>query len=116
MKPIVHYWWERLQSLSAYILILGIVFGVYLIVVRFTHHDQPVSNTTIGDVKRGATVNLTQYNNPLQDKQGLYVALASDRSTVGVFKQMTPNFRLSLGAGESYDGKAVAEVRGEVSF
>ena len=116
MRPVVGYWVERVQSLAAYLIILGIVIGVCWIVARFTRPDQPSSSTTIGDVKRGGTANITNINNPVNDKQGLYLGLSSDRATFGVFKQMTNNFRLSLGAGQTFEGEAVAEVRGEVSF
>ena len=77
------------------------------------------STTTLGNVqvKQGGQVNVTNINNPVTNLGvGLYVGLASDRATVGVFKELTPNIDIELGGGKSYDGKAVAEVRARLKF
>lgn len=116
MNKIASYWLERLQSLSAYLIVLAIVFGLYLIVSKVFYHKAETTSTTRTKVEAGGVANIINNNNFINDEQGLYVALTSEQATVGVFKKMTQNFRLALGAGETYEGDAVAEVRGEVSF
>lgn len=110
----IAYWKERLQSLSAYGLIIGLGVGVYILIQSFIPHGNSSKTTT--NVGKADVINNVTHNEAPERKQGLYVALTSLSTTVGVFKQMTDNFRVSIGAGESYDGDTVAEVRGEVSF
>ena len=106
------YWLERAQSLSAYLIIIGLVLGVWFL-IRSPRGVSSKTTTNVG--KADKIVNIT-HNEAPERKQGLYVALTSESATVGVFKQMTDNFRVSVGAGQSYDSDIVAEVRGEVSF
>ena len=115
-RPSVQYWWERVRSLSAYFIIVVILFLAYKIINKIFYQRQESTSTTRTKVESGGVANIINNNNIVNDEQGLYIALTSEQATVGVFKKMTQNFRLSLGAGESYGGEAVAEVRGEVTF
>lgn len=65
--------------------------------------------------QEGAVVNVTNVNNPAPElKQGIYGKIASDRATVGVFKEVMPNIDISLGAGQDFDEDVVVES--EVRF
>lgn len=114
MKFSRSYWQERLKSLSAYSVIAGIVFAIYILIMALVPKGSNSKTTTnVGHAEK--IINITK-NAPDNLKEGLYVSLSSDRATVGVFKQMTNNFRISLGAGSTYDQESVAEVKAEVSF
>lgn len=105
---------QRATHFAVYLLYGAIVFGIYILVTSFLPHGNS-SRTTTNVGRADKIVNVT-HNEAPERKQGLYVALTSLQATVGVFKQMTENFRVSLGAGETYQGDTVAEVRAEVSF
>lgn len=105
---------ERFKHFSVYAIYGAVFFGAYILVANLIPHGSQ-SKTTTNVGKADKVVNIT-HNEAPERRQGLYVALTSVQTTVGVFKQLTDNFRVSLGAGETYEGEAVAEVRGEVSF
>jgi hypothetical protein len=104
-------WWGktfnlvwRLALVMSVILIT--VFGIGAIKEKFFPSKKPsTSSTTLsGNVESGATVNVTNVNNPVSDlKQGIYGKMASDRATLGVFKEVLPNLDISLGAGKAWD-------------
>lgn len=110
------YWKERLKSLSAYLVIIGILFGIYLIVSLFFHKQQATS-TTKTKVESGGVANITNINNPIQDlKQGIYLRGSSDRVSIGVFKELGNNFEVAIGGGKKYDDGEFVEVETKVKF
>lgn len=108
---------ERVQSFGVYAVFAGVLFGIWMLVQVFIPKGNVnKSSTNVGKVESGGKIITINKNTPPPSKQGLYVALTSEDATVGVFKQMTNNVRLALGAGETFDGDLKAEVRAEVSF
>lgn len=118
MDKILTYWKERIQSLSAYAVIIGILFGLFFI-GSFFHkkQQQPTSATRISKIESGANVTFNTTNAVTQNlKQGFYIRGASDRASVGIFKEVTPNVDISIGAGKKYDDGGFAEVEARAKF
>ena len=114
MKDYYKSWGLGFRLVVTLALLFAIVFTVYSF---FPKKKQATSSTTIGDVKEGATLNVTNINNPLQDlKQGIYGRLASDRGSIGVFKEMAPNIDISIGAGKDWDENEFIEVETRYKF
>lgn len=109
-------------KLGTFIVCGLIVFAVYLGIVSIKEKYFPTkkpstSTTTVEHVESGGISTITNINNPTPDlKSGLYISAASDRASVGVFKEVAPNLEIELGAGETYDSQAFAEVKLKVKF
>ena len=99
-------------------LTLGLVFCILFTIKQFFPTKKPATSTTsVGKVEAGGVSNITNINNPLQDlKQGIYLRGASDRASVGVFKEVLPHIDVSLGAGKSYEDDAFVEVETRFKF
>lgn len=73
------------------------------------------TTSSIGKVEAGGVVkNITIQSPKLQ--QGIYLRGASDRASVGVFKEVMSNIDISLGAGKDYDDEDGAFVEVEARF
>ena len=84
---------------------VGLIFAiVFTIQSFFPKRKQATSSTAIKTIEAGGTANITNINNPLPDlKQGIYGRLASDRGSIGVFKEVMSNIDVSMGAGKDWD-------------
>lgn len=116
-------WWAKGFS-SLWRPVIIIIVGILLYVGFMTAFDrlfpkpkQAATSTTKTRVEAGGTANITNINNPVSDlKQGVYLRGASDRASVGVFKEVLPNIDVSLGAGKDYDEDAFVEVETRFKF
>lgn len=92
--------------------------GAYAIFRHFfPSKKQTTSTTSVGHVEAGGVSNITNINNAIPDlHQGIYAKVASDRATIGVFKEVMPNVDISIGAGKDYDSDFVAEVETRFKF
>lgn len=99
------------------ILVLLVFGGLSLWNRFFPKKQQTTSTTTVGTVEAGGTSTITNINNPLPDlKQGIYIRGASDRASVGVFKEVMPNIDVSIGGGKDYDDKEFIEIEARYKF
>lgn len=113
------YWGERFQSLGAYIIIISILFFVGIgIRSFFPKKSEATSKTAIKTIESGGIANITNINNPVADlKQGIYLRGASDKVSIGVFKEVMPSIDVSIGVGKKYDDdSAFAEVETRFKF
>lgn len=119
MDKIIAYWKERLQSLSAYAVILGVLVGLFFIGNLFHKKaEQPTSATQIRKIESGANVTFNTTNSVQPTlKQGFYVQGASDRASLGIFKEVTPNIEIAVGGGKRYDdNSSFIEVEARAKF
>lgn len=125
-------WWGKRINLAMTVLPTGI--GLFLVVFllfgglmfakgiydRFFGKPKQSTSSTALTIEKGANVGelkIVNRNNGGEGlKHGLYIGLASDRATVGVFKEVAPNIDIELGAGQEYDGGAVAEAKIKLKF
>ena len=106
LLPESSWWKERAHSLYGYIVILLVIFLIFMGISRFFPKRTPSTSTTKTTVASGGVANITNINNPLADlKQGIYGRLASDRGSIGVFKEVMPNIDVSLGSGKDWDNE-----------
>lgn len=100
------------------VVLLGVGFSVFnTIQSMFGKKKSATSETSVGVVEAGGVSTITNINNPLPTlKQGVYVRAASDRASIGVFKEVMPNIDICIGGGKDYDDKAFLEVEARFKF
>ena len=101
------------------LLAMGLLLsGVFAVYRHFFPTKKQATSSTTTTVGSGGTANITNINNPLADlKQGIYWRLASDRGSIGVFKEVMSNIDVSVGAGKDWqDGKEFIEVETRYKF
>ena len=97
------------------VVLIGIVFSVINTVSGYFYKKPSTSSTSVGTVEAGGVSTITNINNPSQEsKQGLYLRGASDRASIGVFKEVMPHIDISIGGGKDYDDDAFVEA--EIRF
>lgn len=115
--------WYKALGNGWRLIVIGIiatvlVFGGLSLWDRFfPKKQQATSTTTVGTVEAGGVSTITNINNPLPDlKQGIYVRAASDRASIGVFKEVMSNIDISIGGGKDYDDKEFVEIEARWKF
>lgn len=108
---------ERAQSFSVYLIFGGVIFGLWVLFTALRPKTpQNTASTTVGKVEAGGRVTTIFKNTPDSLKQGIYARVASDRASIGVFKDVMPNIDVSLGGGKDYDDEAFLEAEVRYKF
>ena len=108
--------WRNYAKLLVYGTCIMVLFSVYTTIMKYLN---PRKDTTkiVTRVEAGGTSNVTNITNVSQDlKQGIYLRGASDRASVGVFKEVFHNIDISAGGGKDYDDDAFGEIEVRLKF
>ena len=103
-SPLTHVKTFSFVSVIGIWLLVGV--GGYAIFRHFFPEKKQATSSTPINIARGATVGdirIINKNNEQNLKQGIYGRLSSVRVGLGVFKEVTPNIDISLGANKKYN-------------
>lgn len=96
--------WRNYLKLGVFVVCALVVYSVYSTVMSHFFPKRPsATSETVTTVGKGGVANITNINNPPPSlKQGIYGRLASDRGSIGVFKEVMANIDVSIGAGKDW--------------